>query len=172
MNKELKRDAKLQERLIHYLIKLPRLSRPDQVSVNSAAYGESPIKNINGQKLTEQLYRLQSLGYILIDPILEDDSESFSYRVTLQGSILSYDKNKHDAAIESRNKWIQFWIPVILSIIAITISAISLFLELRPIEQAQLPTSKEESTDGYQANLDSCTTESNSQNQPNYQYAD
>lgn len=92
-----------------------------------------PSRILTAKKLTEQLYRLQSLGYILIDPILEDDSESFSYRVTLQGSILSYGKNKHDAAIESRNKWIQFWIPVILSIIVITISAISLFLELRPI---------------------------------------
>lgn len=176
MNKELKQDAKLQEQVIHYLIKLPRLSRPNQVSVNSIAYSDSPIKNVDSQILISQLYQLQSLEYIHIESNIdspsENDFDSFSYRVTLQGSILSYDKNKHDATIESRNKWIQFWIPVILSIIAVTISAISLCLELKPIEQAQTPTSREEPIDAYQANSDSYTTESDNRYQPDYQRND
>lgn len=48
--------------------------------------------------------------------------------VVLLSPILNYFENKKDAKIKERNQWIQFWIPVSLSVIAIIISIITLLI--------------------------------------------
>lgn len=56
---------------------------------------------------------------------------------------------------QKRNNWIQFWIPVCLSAVALAVSIIALLLELKVIQPKQQPKIEVETTDVSQPNYSS-----------------
>lgn len=69
---------------------------------------------------------------------------------------VAYENQKaKEARIQRRNNWIQFWIPVCLSAIALGVSIIALLLELKVIEPVQQPRTEVETTDASQPNYSS-----------------
>lgn len=61
---------------------------------------------------------------------------------------VAYENQKaKEIRTQNRNNWIQFWIPVCLSAIALGISIIALLLELKVIEPVQQPRIEVETTD-------------------------
>lgn len=53
---------------------------------------------------------------------------SMSWKVALNPNCVYYFENKQERQKQNRNYWIQFWIPVSLSAIAIIISIVALVL--------------------------------------------
>lgn len=170
MNKELKNQLKLREQVIAYLVGKDRLAHEAVLSVNSKQYSESPIADVDGEQLICQLYDLKSIGYIEIKKqYYDEDSGAFNYRVTLLEPILNYAINKHDESVANRRKWIQFWIPVILSVVAIMVSVASLSLELGWITPEPTRTEQVVSTNAPRTTGDSYTTEPHNPAQSNSQ---
>lgn len=124
-----------EELLIQFLNSEFKKQRTNEVSVSRKDVEELKLSEKEAARL---FYVLQTDGYIYIKTKSVHDDFSRFWVITLTSKCLHYFENKEGARIEKRNIWIQFWIPVGISIVAIVISIITLIIELQPKLPMQL----------------------------------
>ena len=129
------------ERVIQYLLSKERTYNDNKlyVSVSRKSFSESEISDIGESVFIHHLSLLETDGLITVT--FRTGHRDLSYRVVivLHSSIINYFEDKKMASINRRNNWIQFWIPVCLSAVALAVSIIALLLELKVIQPMQQP---------------------------------
>ena len=116
-----------EEQLIFFLLEKYKNSKNNIVSV---AKKDIQAINLTEQEIIQTLYLLQEDGYINIKEKSVHDDLSRYWNVALKSSLLHYFENIKAAKTDKRNNWIQFWIPVALSTVAVIVSIIALILKL------------------------------------------
>lgn len=113
------------EKVIKYLLTLKRTYRNHQtrIVITKDVVEKS---NFNPDVLLLELYDLDARGFILIDSKIGHKDFTLAINIVLNESILNYFENKKESKILKRNHWIQFWIPVSISILALVVSIIGL----------------------------------------------
>lgn len=142
-------DKPIKERVIDYLLGIERqyVDHKLRVCVSKNTYNSSTITDIEETDLINQLSILETEGYIKVSFRAPQRDLSHWFYVDLLSPILNYYDNKQIQKATKRNNWIQFWIPVCLSAIALAVSIIALLLELQLIQPKQQPKTEAETTD-------------------------
>lgn len=116
-----------EEQLILFLLEDYKNSKTNVVSISKKDIQEI---NLTEQEIIQTIYLLQEDGYINIKEKSVHDDLSRYWNIALKSSCIHYFENKKSGKISKRNNWIQFWIPVALSAVAIIVSIVTLILEL------------------------------------------
>lgn len=116
-----------EEKLITLLLEKYKHSKTNIVSVSKQ---DIQAINLTEQEIIQTIYLLQEDEYINIKEKSVHDDLSRYWNIALKSSCLHYFENKKSEKISKRNNWIQFWIPVALSAVAIIVSILALILEL------------------------------------------
>ena len=119
-----------EEKVLQFLINKNNHSIKNNVTINSS--------DVNTLKLTSTaiiiaVNKLQTDRYLKITRRNNDDNFDVYWEFELTSNGLHYFENKNEIKIKQRNDWIQFWIPVGLSILALIIAALSLLLDMQRI---------------------------------------
>lgn len=95
---------------------------------NEISIYKSDIKSlkISEQEIVRSLFVLSEDGIVTIKLKSQHNDFSIPWKLRLTSAGVHYFENKHEKKIEKRNKWIQFWIPVSISIAALIIAIIAL----------------------------------------------
>lgn len=115
------------EKMISFLLNKYSNSKTNIVSIS---FNDLSSLNLTEQEVIQTIYLLQEDGFINIkDKSIHDDLSRY-WNIALKSTCIHYFENKKVAKINKRNNWIQFWIPVALSAIAIIVSIVALILGL------------------------------------------
>lgn len=116
------------EQIIKYLLSLQREYKKNQiqVTISKNAFNKSNISHIGEQELIGQLAILETEGFIAVNFLSPKRDLTYYITIVLYNRILNYFDNKIQAKIIQRNQWIQFWIPVSISAIALAVSIVAL----------------------------------------------
>lgn len=115
----MKKQLTKEEQLIKYFITQFENSKTNEVTLSKA---DLPELNLSEQEASRYIHLLQG-EYLDIKQKSVHNDFSMSWTITLKPPCINYFINKESVKREKRNNWIQFWIPVSISIIAL-ISAI------------------------------------------------
>lgn len=116
-----------EEQLISFFLEKYNNSKTNIVTVSKK---DIQTINLTEQEIIQTIYLLQEDGYINIKEKSVHNDLSRYWNVALKSSCIHYFENKKSEEISKRNNWIQFWIPVVLSAVAIIVSIVALILEL------------------------------------------
>lgn len=116
----MKKQLKPEERLIKFFIPEFNNSATNEVSISKS---NLPELNLSEQEASRYIHLLQEADYLKIRRKSVHNDFSMSWHIALKPDCVNYFENKEAARKDKRNNWIQFWIPVSISIIAL-ISAI------------------------------------------------
>ena len=83
--------------------------------------------------IIKSLYILQTDGCLVITRKSPQDEFDMYWEMNLTSKGRHYFEHKAEEKKEKRNKWIQFWIPVGISALALIISTLSLLLDMQQI---------------------------------------
>ncbi|WP_024347372.1 hypothetical protein [Lacrimispora indolis] len=116
------------EQIIKYLLSLQREYKKNQIQVTISrnSFNGSDISNIGEQELINQLAILETEGLITVNFLGPKRDLSCYITIILHDTVLNYFDNKKQIKITQRNQWIQFWIPVSISVVALVVSIIAL----------------------------------------------
>lgn len=118
------------EQVIKYLLSLDReYNNKLSVDVSRTKFESSEISSIGEDEFINQLSILETEGYILVNFRTGYRDLKYYITVILYDKIINYFEDKKQKKIERRNQWIQFWIPICFSVIAIILSICSLVLQ-------------------------------------------
>lgn len=116
-----------EEKLITFLLEKYKCSNTNIISVSRQ---DVQAINLTEQEIIQTIYLLQEDGYINIKEKAVHDDLSRYWNIALKSTCLHYFENKKTEKISKHNNWVQFWIPVALSAVAIIVSIVALILEL------------------------------------------
>ncbi len=121
----MKKQPSDKEILINFL-----LQKFDQGTSNRVSINQSDLSNIplSEKDVIKTIYVLKEDGYLTIVQQSKDDDFSIYWTVALKSSCIDYFKTKEESKIEKRNNWIQFWIPVSVSIAALIVSVVAIII--------------------------------------------
>ncbi len=116
------------EQIIKYLLSLEREYKKNQIQVTISRNGfnESDISNIGEHELINKLAILETERFITVNFLGPKRDLSCYITIVLHDTVLNYFDNKKQTIIIQRNYWIQFWIPVSISAVALVVSIIAL----------------------------------------------
>lgn len=115
-----------EEKLLQYLINECENSTANKVGIYRSALSEIGMTE---KDTIRAIYTLEADQKLIINTKSQQENLGMPWRVTLTSSGIYYFDNKKEKQKEKRNNWIQFWIPVSLSIVAIIISIIAIVLD-------------------------------------------
>lgn len=116
----MKKQLTPEERLIKFFISEFNNSATNEISISKS---DLPELNLSEQEASRYIHLLQEAKYFKIRRKSVHNDFSMSWDIALEPNCVNYFENKEAARKDKRNNWIQFWIPVSISIIAL-ISAI------------------------------------------------
>jgi len=105
-----------EEKVLKYIITKLNGANTNQLRIYSAIIDDVGLKE---NEIFQSLYFLQSSGYIKIVQKSPHNNFSMPCTVELFSSGFHYFEIKKEEKHEKRNNWIQFWIPVAISILAL-----------------------------------------------------
>ena len=112
----MKKQLTPEERLIKFFISKFNNSATNEVSISKS---DLPALNLSEKEASRYIYLLQEANYLKIKHKSVHNDFSMSWHVMLEPDCVNYFNIKESIKKDKRNNWIQFWIPVSLSIIAI-----------------------------------------------------
>lgn len=115
-----------EEKLLQYLINEYQNSTTNKVCIYQSAISEIDMTE---KDTIRAIYTLEADQKLIINTKSQQENLGMPWRVTLTSSGIYHFDNKKEKQKEKRNNWIQFWIPVSLSIVAIIISIIAVVLD-------------------------------------------
>lgn len=120
------------ERVIQFLLSTEREYKENglQVTISRNKYNSSEINDIGEDDFINILSILETEKFIYVNFPTGHKNLQYSITVKLYEPIINYFNNKRETRRIERNQWIQFWVPVSLSVIALIISIIGLILKL------------------------------------------
>lgn len=121
----------IKEQVIKYILSIDREYKNNRLSVDISRknFIESELSFISEEEFINQLSLLETEGYITVNFRTGDRNLQYYITVILHDLIINYFENKKLKNIEIRNQWIQFWIPISISIAALIVSILALILE-------------------------------------------
>lgn len=121
----------IKEQVIKYILSIDREYKNNRLSVDISRknFIESELSFISEEEFINQLSLLETEGYITVNFRTGDRNLQYYITVILHDLIINYFENKKLKKIEIRNQWIQFWIPISISIAALIVSILALILE-------------------------------------------
>lgn len=121
----------IKEQVIKYILSIDREYKNNRLSVDISRknFNESELSFISEEEFINQLSLLETEGYITVNFRTGDRNLQYYITVILHDLIINYFENKKLKNIEIRNQWIQFWIPISISIAALIVSILALILE-------------------------------------------
>lgn len=120
----MKKQLTKEEQLIKYFITQFENSKTNEVTISKA---DLPELNLSEQEASRYIHLLQGECLDITQKSVHNDF-SMSWTITLKPPCIYYFDNKRAIRKEKCNNWIQFWIPVSLSAIAIIVSIVALVL--------------------------------------------
>ncbi len=112
------------EKIIKILNKKYSTSKTNKISINKEDFSDI---NVPQSEITRTLCLMDSGNFIKITRKSKQDTLDISWDIDVLPPCVDYFNNKKQEKKNNRNYWIQFWIPVSLSVAAIVISIIALF---------------------------------------------
>lgn len=112
----MKKQLPSEERLIKFFISEFNNSATNEISISKSDLSEL---NLSEQEASRYIHLLQESNFLKIKRKSVHNDFSMSWHITLEPNCVKYFENKEAARKDKRNNWIQFWIPVSLSIVAI-----------------------------------------------------
>lgn len=119
----MKKQPSNKEILISYLLERFEQGTSNKISICSSDLPDIPLSE---KEIIRTIYVLKEDGYLTIVQQSKDDDFSIYWTVALRSGCIDYFKIKEESKIEKRNNWIQFWIPVSVSIAALVVSIIAI----------------------------------------------
>ena len=110
-----------EEQLIVFLLDKYSNSKTNRVSISK---NDLDTINLTERETIQTIYLLQEDGLIDIKEKSVHDDLSRYWSIALKSPCVHYFEIKKSAQKENRNNWIQFWIPVVLSIVAIIVAIV------------------------------------------------
>ena len=105
-----------EEHLIQFFITEFNNSKTNEISISKADLSNI---NLSEQEITRYIHLMQQEGLIEIKRKSTHNDFSISWQIALDSKCVHYFENKQTMQKQNRNNWIQFWIPVTISIAAI-----------------------------------------------------
>ncbi len=121
----MKKQPSNKEILISFLLRKYEKSTSNQVSINRSDLSDIPLSE---KDIIKTIYVLKEDGCLTIMQQSKDDDFSVYWTVALKSKCLNYFEIKKESKIENRNNWIQFWIPVSVSIAALVVSIVAIII--------------------------------------------
>ena len=120
----MKKQLNTEEKIIQFLISEYNLQNN---ASNNISICKTDIKNIGitESEASRTLLLMQTSNLLFIKNKSVHNDFSRFWTVELTDSCIHYFDNKKEKKIEKRNNWIQFWIPVTISILALIVSIIT-----------------------------------------------
>lgn len=112
----MKKQLTPEERLIKFFISEFNNSATNEISISKS---DLPALNLSEQEASRYIHLLQKADLIQINRKSVHNDFSMSWNIVLDSDCVNYFENKEATRKDKRNNWIQFWIPVSLSIVAI-----------------------------------------------------
>lgn len=109
-----------EEKIIAFLLEKFEKSSTNEIKIFQS---DVPKINLHEQEIIRALYVLQEDGYINIKQKSIHDDFSRFWEIALKSSCVHYFENKKASKKEKCFNWIQFLIPVVISVIALIIAA-------------------------------------------------
>jgi len=119
----MKKHISNKEILIKFLLEKFEKSTSNKVSINKVDLPDIPLSE---KDVIKTIYVLKEDGLLTITQQSPDDDFSIYWTVALKSGCIDYFKIKEESKIEKRNNWIQFWIPVSVSIAALVVSIVAI----------------------------------------------
>lgn len=115
-----------EEKVLQFL-----LNKNKDKNTNSVAISKTDLQSLDmtEQAVTHAICTLEADEMLIITAKSIHDDLSRFWEMSLKSAGIHYFENQQEQEKEKRNNWIQFWIPVALSAIAIIISIVALILE-------------------------------------------
>lgn len=110
-----------EEKVLKFLIKKYQNSTTTKVVIDKS---DLPELNLNEKDVVRAIYTLEADQKLVINTISPRKNLSAPCTVTLTSLGIYHFDNIKEKQKEEQNNWIQFWIPVSLSIIAIITSIV------------------------------------------------
>lgn len=117
-----------EEKVLKYLIENNKNQRDNTSTIN---VDEASKIELSEKQIVKSLYKLESDGCLKFLQKSPNNEFDMFWKMELTAKGLHYFEVQKANRKEKRNKWIQFWIPVGLSILALVISTLSLLLDLQ-----------------------------------------
>lgn len=105
-----------EEKLLQYLISEYQNSTTNKVCIYQSALSEIGMTE---KDTIRAVYTLEADQKLIINTKSQQENLGMPWRITLTSSGIYHFVNKKEKQKENRNNWIQFLIPVSLSVIAI-----------------------------------------------------
>lgn len=115
-----------EEKLLQYLINEYQNSVSPKIYIDNS---NLQFLNMSEKDTIRAIYTLEADQKLIVNTKSQQENLGMPWRVTLTSSGIYHFDNKKEKQKEKRNNWIQFWIPVSLSIVAIIISIIAVVLD-------------------------------------------
>ena len=115
------------EMILQYMINKNSSSSNNTVTMTQEDVNKLKLPELD---IIRVFYLLEADGYLKITRECHENDFSTSWSFELKSEGIHYFEKKNEIRTEKRNKWIQFWIPVGISLFALIISGISLVLDL------------------------------------------
>lgn len=110
----MKKQLTPEEQLIQFFISEFNNSATNEVSISKS---DLPSLNLSEQEASRYIHLLQGEFLDIKQKSVHNDFSMF-WKIALKPTCINYFINKESARKDKRNNWIQFWIPVSISIIA------------------------------------------------------
>lgn len=111
-----------EEQLIQFFIN--KFNEGNSVEVTISKKDLSEL-NLTEQEASRTILLLEKSHLLDIKRKSPHNDFSMFWTISLNTSCIHYFDIQKDSKIEKRNNWIQFWIPVVISIIALAVSIIT-----------------------------------------------
>ncbi len=114
-----------EEQLINFFLDKYQKGDTNEVTISK---NDCETLNISEEETSRIIHTLQEDGLLTIQRKSIHNNFSMYWTIALKTNCLHYFDYKDAAKVEKRNNWIKFWIPVVLSAIAIIVSIVALVL--------------------------------------------
>ncbi|WMC93198.1 hypothetical protein [Kineothrix sp. MB12-C1] len=126
-SKQEKIEIEQKEKLISFLLDELKIKQNKESTVCIDKSDVSKI-GMSIKEIITNIYILNADYYLTIKDKSPSDDFSRYWTVQLLSPCLHYFSNKKESKVIKRNHWIQFWIPVSISICALAASIVALIL--------------------------------------------
>lgn len=121
----MKKQLSNKEILIKYLLEKFEKSSSNEVSIYQS---DTSQIHLSEKDIIKTIYVLKEDNLLsIIQKSMHDDFNIF-WTVALKSGCIDYFKIKQEAMTQKRNNWIQFWIPVSISVAALIVSVIAMII--------------------------------------------
>ncbi len=114
-----------EEQLINFFLNKFQKGNTNEVTISK---NDCKTLNMSEEETSRIIHTLQEDGLLTIIKKSIHNDFSMYWTIGLKTNCLHYFDYKDAEKIKKRNNWIQFWIPVVLSAIAIIISILALII--------------------------------------------